>query len=75
MNTPPIDPQAVHLRIRSLVEMNGTVAAVAQACKMKQPTLETYMRGHSLPGALAIACLCKGLGVSADWILFGESQP
>lgn len=73
--TPPIDPQAVYLRIRALVELHGTVPNVAQACGLKQPTLETYLRGHSLPGALALACLCRGLGVSADFLLFGETRP
>ena len=70
--TPPIDPAAIALRVRSLVELHGTVKHVAEHCGVPLPTMETVLRGMNLPGAMTIACLCKGLGVSADWLLFGE---
>lgn len=68
---PPIDPAAVCLRIRTLVEFNGTVAEVAETCGIKLPTLETVIYGKGLPGAMTLACLSRGLQVSTDWLLFG----
>lgn len=71
-NTPPIDPQAVILRIRMVVQDHGSVREVAERCGMPQATLEVCVKGQSLPGTLAIASLCHGLSISADWLLFGE---
>lgn len=68
----PIDAQAVFLRIRSLVEMHGGQAAVAQIAGLPLPTMETYMRGKNLPGTMALAQLSRALQVSADFLLFGE---
>jgi transcriptional regulator with XRE-family HTH domain len=70
--TPPFDPQAVVLRIRTVVEMHGSIPQVVASCGLKQPTLEHILSGKSLPNAASLACLCRGLDVSADWILFGE---
>lgn len=72
--TPPIDPQAVFLRIRELVALRGGPKAVSDACGVAVPTLEVYLRGTSLPGTLALAALSNGLQVSADWLLFGKSS-
>lgn len=71
-NTPPIDPSSVSQRIRLVVSECDSIRAAAERCSIPQPTLETYLSGQSLPGALAIARLCKGLSISADWLLFGE---
>lgn len=71
-NTPVIDPQAVLLRIRLIVQQYGSVREVAEKCGLPVPSLETYVKGQNLPGTLAIASLCHGLSVSADWLLFGE---
>ena len=73
MSVPPFDPAAVCLRIRSLVEFNGTVVEVANTCGIKVPTLETVIYGKGLPGAMTLACLSRGLQVSVDWLLFGEA--
>ncbi|MGV8987620.1 MAG: helix-turn-helix domain-containing protein [Cypionkella sp.] len=70
--TPPVDPAAIVLRLKSAVEMNGGPTAVAKAAGINTSTLDSYVRGTSLPGALAITCLCRALDVSADWLLFGE---
>ena len=73
--TPRFDPQAVILRIRSAVERQGTVPDVAAACGLKEPTLASILRGQSLPNSTTLVCLCTGLEVSADWLLFGEVRP
>lgn len=70
--TNPVDPAAVALRIRSVVELRGTLGEAARLSGIPKPTLEGYVQGKNLPGSFALACLCRGLNVSADWILFGE---
>lgn len=70
--TPPFDPHAVILRLRTAVEIEGTVTEVAAKCGLKLPTLESLMRGNSLPNSTTLACLCHGLDISADWVLFGK---
>ena len=70
--TPPVDPNAIALRIKALVDLCGTVPHTAKTCGLAQPTLEAVIAGKTLPSAMTIACLCKGLDVSADWLLFGE---
>lgn len=73
--TPKFDPAAVILRISVAVECVGTVAEAAEACDLKQPTLESILRGKNLPNATTLVALCHGLNVSADWLLFGAVRP
>ena len=73
--TPKFDPAAVTLRIKVAVERAGTVPEAAAACDVKQATLESLLRGQSLPNSTTLVGLCTGLGVSADWLLFGELRP
>ena len=70
--TPPIDPQGVTQRIKMVVGECASVREAAEKCGIPQPTMETYLQGLCLPGTLAIARLCHGLSISADWLLFGE---
>lgn len=70
--TPPFDPHAVILRLRTVVEMQGSVPEVAKKCGLKLPTLEGLMRGDGLPNSTTLAHLCHGLEISADWLLFGQ---
>lgn len=72
MTTPPIDPAAVVLRIRTLVDEAGPVAEVARQCGIKLPTLEGILYGKALPGSVTLAQLARGLDVDAHWILFGK---
>lgn len=73
--TPPIDPAAVQLRIRSLVALHGSSQEVVRMCGIGKNTLDAILLGKCLPNSMTLAHLCKGLKVSADWILFGEVQP
>ena len=70
--TPPFDPAGVVLRIRIIVEAAGSVSQVAKQCGLKQATLESIIRGQSLPNSHTLACLSAGLEVDAHWILFGK---
>ncbi len=70
--TPPVDPAAIALRLRSLFDLHGGPTEVARKCGINASTADSYFRGTSLPGALALTCLCIGLDVSSDWLLFGE---
>lgn len=72
--TPPIDPQAVTLRIRELVAMRGGVTEAARLSGVFKPTLEPILAGKNMPGAMTLAQLSVGLKVSIDWILFGKSS-
>jgi hypothetical protein len=73
--TPPVDPAAIVLRLRSIIDLAGGVTVVSRQSGLNGNTLDGYYRGASLPGALAIGCLCRALEISADWLLFGEVQP
>lgn len=62
------------MRIRSRVEVCGfTVPKAAAACDMSQSSFEEYLYGKSLPGALALVALSKGLRCPSDYLLFGET--
>jgi predicted permease len=67
-----VDPAAVTVRIKSMVELHGSIPSAARLCGIPQPTLETYLRQGSMPGAVALGQICAGFGVSADWVLFGR---
>lgn len=69
--TPPVDPAAIALRLKSLIDLHGGPTEVARKCGLNASTVDSYFRGSSLPGALATACLCDALETSADWLLFG----
>lgn len=74
IRNPPIDPAAVCLRIKTLIAFKEiTVAEAAAQCGLKVPTLEGILRGSNMPNSMTLACLSRGLEVSADWLLFGEA--
>lgn len=68
----PVDPHAISLRIKALIDMHGSIPKVARLCGIPQPTLESYVRHGNMPGAITLGLLCTGLDVSADWVLFGR---
>lgn len=66
--------ESVSDRLRGLRDRNGwTVADMAERTGIPKRTLDKYMlrQGASLPGFEALLALCKGLGVSLDWLVFG----
>lgn len=73
--TPPIDPASVALRLKGLCELHGGAAELARACHLKLATLESCLAQKNLPGAMTLAQISAGIGVSVDWILFGEARP
>jgi transcriptional regulator with XRE-family HTH domain len=63
------------LRLRHLRDRNEwTVADMAEMTGVPKRTLDKYMlrSDASLPGFGALCALSKGLGVSLDWLVFGE---
>lgn len=72
MHKLPCNPEGVALRLRELIALHGGPGTVSALVKIPTKSLNHYMQGENLPGALSLACLCRGLGVSADWLLFGE---
>lgn len=69
--TPPVDPQAIILRLKSIIDLKGGPTEAARKAGLNASTMDSYYRGNSLPGALALACICDALEISADWLLFG----
>ena len=62
-------------RLRGLRDSkNWTVADMAERTGIPKRSLDKYMLrdGASLPGFDALCLLSKGLGVSMDWLVFGE---
>ncbi len=70
----PIDAHAVFMRIRSLVELQGGPAAAVRDTGLKLSTLNSYLEGKALPGAMSLAQMSRGFGVTADFLLFGEGR-
>lgn len=68
------DAEEFSLRLQCAIVDLGSHSQVAMACGLPKPTLESYLYQRTSPGAPQIALLCKGLNVSADWLLFGEGQ-
>ena len=73
--TPPLDPHAVLIRPQGLIDLHGSATEMALKCGLSKNTVSEPMRGRALPNAMTPAHLCKGLDVSADWLLFGAVQP
>lgn len=68
-----VTPTHVAARIRHQMEQHKmTVPKAAFASNLSQATFETYLYGRSLPGAVALAGLAKGLRCTADYLLNGE---
>ena len=68
-------PEEIGKRIRIQVERYGfTVPKAAVACNLSQASFETYLYGKSMPGAVALSGLARGLRCSADWLLTGEGS-
>ena len=70
----PCNPEGVALRLREMIIAKGGPAAVAAESGLPVKSVNHYAQGENLPGALSIACLCRALNVSADWLLFGEVE-
>ncbi|SOC19607.1 helix-turn-helix domain-containing protein [Rhodobacter maris] len=59
-------------RLRAAIELsNLSVTEAARRCEMNKTSFEGYVAGENLPGTKAIAAICIGLKISADWLLFG----
>lgn len=68
-----VTPLGVGQRIRVQMQRhNMTVPRAAQDSNLPQATFETYLYGRSLPGAVALVGLAKGLRCSTDWLLNGK---
>lgn len=68
-----LNSDAISARLQQKrMERGLTVDQAAARCDMPVTTLELYLYRRSLPGANALAKLARGLGVSVDWLLFGD---
>jgi len=72
----PVDLAAMGQRLREAREAKKmTQAEVAERIGVKVPSYWRYESGGQEPGGEALAGLCKTLGVSAEWIMFGIPMP
>lgn len=70
-----MDKIEVGNRLRKFIkEKFGTYERGAASLDMKPPSLQSYLRGDSLPGAKLIAKL-KELGCNTDWLLLHGDEP
>lgn len=68
-----LDPKAFARRLSDARIASGrTIQGTAEACDIPLPTLEAYLYRQHLPNASVLFKLAVGLGVSADWLLFGR---
>lgn len=51
-------------------DMNAS--QLAKLVGMERKTVYTWQWGYSMPNSLILARICKALGVSADYLLFGS---
>lgn len=51
-----------------------TVSEMAAAAGVSKSAMEKYLAGPSSPRAVAVASLCKSLGVGVEWLLFGDGD-
>lgn len=68
-----LDRDQVRNRIRATVNNAGGPAAVAREIGVSLPTLEACLYRDNLPNAETLARLAA-LGVSVDWLLFGDAR-
>lgn len=64
-------------RLRQLKDQNGwTAAQMAEMTGISKRTIESYMRRENapLPGVEALQQIARGLGLSLDWLLLGDSD-
>lgn len=52
-----------------------TVGQLAEIAGVSKSAIEKYLAGPSSPRAVTVANLSKGLGLSADTVLFGQIDP
>lgn len=70
----PVDLKAMGARLREAREAKRmTQAEVARAIGVETPSYWRYESGGQQPGGESVALLCKTLGVTAEWIMFGEA--
>lgn len=73
MTSTALDTVAFARRLSDARIASGrTIQDTAAVCGIPLPTLEAYLYRQHLPSASVLFKLARGLGVSADWLLFGE---
>ena len=67
------DVAAFQRRLKIVVKLkDANKETLANKCGLPKPTFESYIYGSNLPSITGLAGLCVGLGVSADYLMFGK---
>ena len=62
--------EQIHKRLAEAIKQSGmTQTAIANALNIKQPTVQQYITGRSMPALDTLANLCKILDTDANYIL------
>jgi len=59
---------------QTLDKKEWSIKKLSDVCDIPYRTTQDYLHGKTSPGAEALRKLCRGLEVSADWLLFGEGE-
>ncbi len=62
-------------RLREVVDRAGGIRATAAKTGIPERTIANWLGGKAQPKADGLKDMGASLGVSVDWLLFGESQP
>lgn len=72
----PLEELDLSFVLRTVMAARGlNVQNMADMAGVSKSAMEKYLAGPSSPRAVAIASLAKGLGISADSLMFGEIDP
>lgn len=68
--------QSIGSRIRQARRRLGVSQEhLAQSCEMRATTVSRHETGRAVPGGVALVRLALALGVTAEWLVFGDSMP
>lgn len=69
----PLEELDLSFMLRSVMAVRGlTVQNMADMAGVSKSAMEKYLAGPSSPRAVAVASLARGLGISADTLMFGQ---
>ena len=60
--------------VQEIPRTRGRLAAVARYCGVSHTSANKWFHGEALPDSENLKKLCELLGVSSDWLLYGETE-
>ena len=70
-----MDENAFIKRLNFAIRKRGyNISQLARKMDVDRKTVDKWAKGRTSPTTVHIARLCVVLGISADWLLFGEKK-